>query len=84
MSATCEHGSLLGASSRRPRGRARPLESIKPILLCDMFRCQAASLGGCVQFQITNLERICDRVIPRRPLCVEIEGLKATEPNPAW
>jgi hypothetical protein len=80
MSAIYRHVRSLGVGFVATEAGALTVSaSIKPVLGLGMFRCLAASLGGCVQLQIANLERICDRVKLRWPLCVRIGGLKAAD-----
>jgi hypothetical protein len=87
MSAPYEDAkSLAQAMPRGLRGARTTSASIEPVLLFGMFGYRAASLGGCVQFQITKItkpERICDLVILRAPVRVTIGERRAADvPKP--
>jgi hypothetical protein len=60
-------------------GSARGIGEHQASFTFGMFTCRAALLGGCVQFQITNIERIDDRVIALGPLGVTIGRLKVSD-----
>jgi hypothetical protein len=78
MATAYQHVELSVEAASRPRHGGRTAWTGRQASLTfGMFRYDAASLGGCVQFQITNVEQIRNRVISRRLPRVKIGGLKA-------